>query len=231
MLPPEPGAKLRAALKGAAGALGLTLEAGQSRQLLDYLDLMERWNRVYNLSAIRDREAMLVQHIVDCLAAVGPLRRHTQGRPARLLDVGSGAGLPGVVLAIAMPELDVSCVDAVGKKVAFIREVAAALGLPNLHALHARVERIEDAAFDIISSRAFSSLGDFVSLTRRLGHPRTVWLAMKGRPPSEEIEALPADFRVFHVERLGVPGLDAQRCLVWIGIADRTAARAAIRAG
>lgn len=217
---PEHEADLRAALDSAAAALGLALGDGQRRQLLDFLDLMERWNRVYNLSAIRGRDAMLVQHIVDSLAVVGPLRRQTQGRPARLLDVGSGAGLPGVVLAIAMPELDVSCVDAVGKKVAFIREAAAALGLLNLHGVHERAERIADAEFDVVVSRAFASLRDFVSLTRQLGHGQTLWLAMKGRHPGGEIEALPADFRAFHVERLSVPGLDAQRCLVWLRRVD-----------
>lgn len=188
----------------------------QSECLLEYLALLQRWNRVYNLSAVRDPAAMRVQHVADSLAVVPPLRRQLGERPARLLDVGSGAGLPGVVLAVAMPELEVTCVDAVGKKVAFVREVAGALGLGNVHAVHARVEQLREGGYDIITSRAFASLADFLSLTHHLGGAGTLWLAMKGKIPGDEIAALPADYSVFHVEQLAVPGLAADRCLVWI---------------
>ena len=134
----------------------------------------------------------------------------------RLLDVGSGGGLPGVVFAICCPELDVSCVDTVGKKAAFIQQAAVALKLRNLHGLHARVETLTEA-FDVVSCRAFASLPDFVVWSRSaLAASHGVWLAMKGKHPAEEIAGLPADVKVFHVEQLTVPGLDAERCIVWM---------------
>ena len=182
-----------------------------------YLGLLAKWNAAYNLTAVRDPAQMRIQHLADCLAVVEPLRRQLGAAvPARILDVGSGGGLPGVVLAIADPAWDVTCVDAVGKKAAFVRQVAAELALPNLHAEHTRVEALGTASFDVITSRAFGSLGDFVRSTRPLLAPRGVWMAMKGRRPDDEIAALPADVAVFHVEPLTVPGLDAERCLVWM---------------
>lgn len=205
---------MAAELGALCGALGLAPTADQTRLLLGYLDLLQRWNATYNLTAVRDREAMLVQHLSDCLAVVGPLRRVRSC--GRLLDVGSGGGLPGVVLSIMLPGFDVSCVDAVGKKAAFIQQVAATLALPNLRGLHARVETLKETPFDIITSRAFASLGDFTRLTRTLLAPAGAWLAMKGKPPEAEMAALPTDIEVFHVEQLTVPGLDAQRCLVWM---------------
>ena len=213
MPPPEHSDAQR--LAQGASSLGVVLTADQSRALLDYLALLTKWNRVYNLSAVRDPTAMLVQHVLDSLAVVGPLRRHALGGSARVLDVGSGGGLPGVVLAIAMPELDVTCVDAVGKKTAFVREVAGLLSLKNLHAVHARVESLS-GRFDVIASRAFASLADFVALTTPLGDTSSAWMAMKGKVPDAEIADLPAGFDVFHVEQLVVPGLGADRCLVWM---------------
>jgi 16S rRNA (guanine527-N7)-methyltransferase len=147
------------------------------------------------------------------------LRRQTAGRALRLLDVGSGGGLPGVVVAITCPELDVSCVDTVGKKAAFIQQAAATLKLPHLHGVHARVETLradEGAGFDVIASRAFASLADFTAWSRAALNPGGVWMAMKGKDPVDEIAALPADVAVFHVEPLSVPGLDAERCIVWL---------------
>jgi 16S rRNA (guanine527-N7)-methyltransferase len=196
------------------GALGLAPTPAQVMQLTAYLDLLQRWNATYNLTAVRDRAGMLTQHLADCLAMIPSLSRHA--RDGRLLDVGSGGGLPGVVIAVMLPGMDVSCVDAVGKKAAFIRQAAGVLRLPHLHALHARVEQLRDPAFKIITSRAFASLPDFVSLTRRHLAGGGAWLAMKGRAPDDEIAALPAWAQVFHVEPLTVPGLDAQRCLVWM---------------
>jgi 16S rRNA (guanine527-N7)-methyltransferase len=194
--------------------LGLAPEAAQTAALAQYLALLQRWNATHNLTAIRDPAAMLTQHLADCLAVIAPLRRHVvQGR---LLDVGSGGGLPGVVVAVMLPGIDVTCVDAVGKKAAFVRQAAGALGLRNLHAVHARVEDLHGAPFDVITSRAFASLADFAALTRNQLGADGVWLAMKGREPADEIAALPADIEVFHVEPLRVPGLDAQRCLVWM---------------
>ena len=199
--------------------LGLTLDADQVDQLLAYLALLQKWNQVYNLTAVRNPAEMLTHHLLDSLAAVGPLRRHTGGRPLRLLDVGSGGGLPGVVIAITCPELDVSCLDAVGKKAAFIQQAAATLKRPNLRGVHARVETLgaeQGAGFDVITSRAFASLADFTAWSRAALKPGGVWMAMKGKHPAEEIASLLPDVAVFHVEPLAVPGLDAERCIVWM---------------
>ncbi|WP_077032714.1 16S rRNA (guanine(527)-N(7))-methyltransferase RsmG [Pelomonas sp. KK5] len=206
-----------AALAGAAQELGLNdLDDSRIDRLLAYQDLIQKWNKVYNLTAVRDPQAMLTQHLVDSLSLLPALRRHAGGRPLRLMDVGSGGGLPGVVVAICEPDIDVTCVDAVAKKATFIKQVAAELRLPNLHGEHSRVEALNTPPFDLITSRAFASLLDFTTLTRQHLKPGAVWLAMKGQHPAEEIAALPADLDVFHVEQLEVPGLDAQRCLVWI---------------
>lgn len=210
--------------------LGLTLPPEAVQRLIDYVALIDRWNRVYNLTAVREPAQMVVQHLLDSLAVVPPLRRHlaaaqadsgpagtATGVPPRLLDVGSGAGLPGVVWAIAEPGWHLTCVDAVAKKAGFIRQVAAELGLARLRALHARVEDLSPTAtYDIVTSRAFASLSDFVTLTRDLVAPTGCWLAMKGRMPNDEIAALPPGVRVFHVEPVSVPGLDAERCLIWL---------------
>jgi 16S rRNA (guanine527-N7)-methyltransferase len=181
-----------------------------------YLALLARWNVAYNLTAVREPAQMRLWHLADCLAVVEPLRRHLAARPARILDVGSGAGLPGVVLAAAEPAWHVTCVDSVGKKAAFIRQVAGELALPNLHAEHARVEDLRAPPFDTIVSRAFASLADFVRRTRPLLAPGGVWMAMKGKRPDDEIAVLPTGFEAFRVEPLVVPGLDADRCLVWM---------------
>jgi 16S rRNA (guanine527-N7)-methyltransferase len=197
-------------------AIGLALSERVLERLVRYLALLRKWNAAYNLTAVRDATRMRLQHIADCLAVVNPLRRHAAGRALRILDVGSGGGLPGVVLAVVEPRWDVSCVDSVGKKAAFIRQVAGELALPNLHALHARVEVLPGPPFDLITSRAFASLADFVRLTRPLLAPGGAWMAMKGHYPADEITTLPANIDVFHVEPLAVPGLAAERCLVWM---------------
>lgn len=210
----EPGNRL-AQLRAGASALGLSLDDATQARLLAYLDLLAKWNRVYNLTALRDPAQMLTHHLLDSLAVVAPLRRHTQGRPARLLDVGSGGGLPGVVIAACCPEVTVTCVDAVAKKAAFVQQAAGQLGLGNLAGRHARVESVHEP-FDAIASRAFASLADFVTWSRGALAEQGVWLAMKGKRPDDEIAALPAWAEVFHVEQLHVPGLDAERCLVWL---------------
>jgi 16S rRNA (guanine527-N7)-methyltransferase len=193
------------------------LSAELDTRLERYLALLARWNAAYNLTAVRDPVQMRTQHLAECLAVLPPLRRHLGARPtARFLDVGSGGGLPGVVLAAAEPSWDVTCVDAVGKKAAFVRQVAGELALPNLHAEHARVEALRAPPFDVITARAFAALPDFVRLTRPLLAPGGVWMAMKGKRPDDELAALPADIEAFHVEPLTVPGLDADRCLVWM---------------
>ena len=206
---------LRARLSEGAAALGVTLSDEQRGQLLDYLALLGKWNKVYNLTAVRDPAEMLTHHLLDSLSIIAPLRRHTGGQPARLLDVGSGGGLPGVVIAICCPEIQVSCVDAVAKKAAFVQQVAVALRLPNLRGVHARVEAVQDK-FDVITSRAFASLADFTEWSAPALAEGAVWLAMKGKRPDDEIAALPPGVEVFHVEQLQVPGLGAERCLLWL---------------
>lgn len=213
----EPVDDRLAALTDVAASLDLRLERTDAQRLLAYLDLLQRWNRTYNLTAVRDPAEMLTQHIADCLAVVGPLRREMAGRAhPRLLDVGSGGGLPGVVLAILCPDWEVVCVDTVGKKAAFIQQAALEVKAANLQARHARVESLPPGGFDIVTSRAFASLADFVGLTRRHLKPDGLWAAMKGKDPDEEIAALPPEVQMFHVEHLTVPRLNADRCIVWM---------------
>ena len=207
---------LRPALQAAAAQLGLAVSEAQTDALLGHLRLLQHWNATYNLTAVRDPAQMLTQHVVDCLAVIGPLRRRLGDGPLRLLDVGSGGGLPGAVIAILNPAVDVTCVDTVGKKAAFVQQLAAELRLRNLHAEHARVEQMKSEPFDVVASRAFASLGDFVRLTRRHVADRGVWMAMKGKHPADELATLPADIDVFHVEHLKIPSLDAERCLLWM---------------
>ena len=212
-------------------ALALELNDVQVGQLLDYQNLIGKWTKVYNLTAVRDPAEMMTYHLLDSLAAIAPLRRHlakigtdgvaevadagVSGQGSRLLDVGSGAGLPGVVIAICCPTVAVSCVDTVAKKAAFIKQAALALKLPNLTGLHARVESIE-VPFNVICSRAFASLHDFTQWSAGALAPEGVWMAMKGKQPADELLALPPSVEVFHVEQLTVPGLDAERCMVWM---------------
>lgn len=212
-------ASLAAGLDAGLEALALDLSPGQRQALLDYVALLQKWNQVYNLTAVRDPQAMLSHHLLDCLAVVAPLRTQLASmavtEPLRLLDVGSGAGLPGLVLAICLPQLQVDCVDTVAKKASFIQQAALSLGLANLRGLHARVESL-GAAYHVVSARAFSSLPDLVAGSDKALLPGGIWMAMKGKSPEEEIQALPPQVQVFHVEPLQVPGLDAQRCIVWM---------------
>jgi 16S rRNA (guanine527-N7)-methyltransferase len=210
-------------LRDGALALGLTLSEETQHHLLAYMDLIQKWTRVYNLTAVRDPQDMLTHHLLDSLSALAPLLRHTAGRPTRLLDVGSGGGLPGVVLAICQPEIQVTCVDTVAKKAAFIQQVAATLRLPHLRGLHARVESVQ-APYDVVCSRAFASLKDFTQWSRAALAPDGVWMAMKGKMPTEEIAQLPADVDMFHVEPLTVPGLNAARCMLWLRLRESVGA-------
>ena len=212
-------------LRAGAQAIGLALSDAQVDQLLAYQDLIQKWTKVYNLTAVRDPAEMLTHHLLDSLAVVLPLQRQlaelrASGAlavdvPVRLLDVGSGAGLPGAVIAICCQQINVHCVDTVAKKAAFIQQVAVSLKLPNLRGIHARVENLTET-YDVVSSRAFSSLLDFVTWSRKCLAEQGVWMAMKGKHPSDEIAALPAFAKVFHVEPLVVPGLDAERCILWL---------------
>ena len=206
---------LESDLRQGLAALALELSDQQVAHLLQYLELLRKWNQVYNLTSIRDPADMLTHHLLDSLAVIGPLLRQTGGRPIQLLDVGSGAGLPGVVIAICCQRVEVDCVDTVAKKAAFIQQAAATLQLPNLRGLHARVESLP-GPYDVIASRAFASLADFVTWSCPALGPQGIWLAMKGKHPGEEIATLPAHATVFHVEQLTVPGLDAERCLIWL---------------
>ena len=223
----------RTTLVSAVHTLGLSLGDAQIDLLLAYMDWLHKWNKVYNLTALRHPDEMLSHHLIDSLSAVGPLQRHIasqrqqgalpQTGPVHVLDVGSGGGLPGVVLAICLPDVCVTCVDTVNKKAAFIQQVAVALRLPNLKGLHARVETVQ-GGFDVVTSRAFASLVDFTAWSRKALQPGAVWMAMKGKHPTEELAALAArsasqpgaGVDVFHVEPLHVPGLDAERCMVWM---------------
>lgn len=216
-----------AGLRQGLVTLGLTLDTLQVQRLLDYLDLIQKWTKVYNLTAVRNPQEMLTHHLLDSLAVITPLLQQLvamaagQGgelvaKPgARLLDVGSGAGLPGVVVAICCPDITVHCVDAVAKKAAFIQQVAVGLKLPNLRGIHARVESLTEP-YDVVSSRAFASLLDFTNWSGAALAEQGVWMAMKGKHPADELAALPESVKVFHVEQLQVPGLGAERCIVWL---------------
>lgn len=207
-----------AAVRDLAETLSLGFTDAQVAHLARYLDLLQRWNATYNLTAVRDPTEMLTLHLADCLAAVPAVRRWRREHPEakRILDVGSGGGLPGVLWAIAETDMEVTCIDTVGKKAAFVQQVALELGLRNLSSVHGRVESIGPAAFEMVTSRAFASLLDFVRLSGACLREGGVWLAMKGKRPDDEIATLPADIDVFHVEPVVVPGLTADRCLVWM---------------
>ncbi|NWG39737.1 MAG: 16S rRNA (guanine(527)-N(7))-methyltransferase RsmG [Hydrogenophilaceae bacterium] len=190
-------------------ALRLFVDPGQQEKLLAYLQLMAKWNRVYNLTALRNPGEWVTHHLLDSLAVLP----HVQG-PV-VVDVGSGAGLPGLVLAIIRPGWQVVSVEAVDKKAAFQRQVAAELALANARIEGCRVERLSlEGGADTLISRAFSSLTDFVNLTRHLLKPGGQWVAMKGKKPLEEMAALPPDVRVSNIANLKVPGLNAERCVV-----------------
>jgi 16S rRNA (guanine527-N7)-methyltransferase len=209
------------ALSEGVSELGLTLSDAEQAQLLGYMALIQKWNKVYNLTALRNPDEILTHHLLDSLSAIAPLARELERMQKgfldgpTLLDVGSGGGLPGVVIAICCPHVKVTCVDAVSKKSAFVQQVAASLKLPNLKGVHARVENLT-GPFDVVCSRAFASLPDFVSWSVNALSDQGVWMAMKGKRPNEEVAALPPFASLFHVEPLQVPGLDAERCMVWM---------------
>ncbi len=199
-------------LKRGLIALGLTLAPDTQEKLLDYIALIEKWNRVYNLTAIREPERMVSHHLLDSLA-VAP---HLHAK--RLLDVGSGAGLPGIPLALANPDMQVTLLDSNHKKAAFLNQAVMELKLKNAEVCAERVESWQtERRFDVIISRAFSDMGEFVRITRHLLAPGGLFAAMKGLHPYEEIEKLLPDFNVRQILPLAVPGLDGARHLVLIG--------------
>ena len=200
---------LQTQLAAGIAALGLALPEGAEARLLTYLALLDKWNRVYNLTAVRDTERMVSHHLLDSLAAVPFFEGEA------VLDVGSGGGLPGIPLAIARPELQVTLIDSIAKKTAFLLQAKAELGLANLNVVTSRVEDFRPSTrFDIITSRAFSDLKEFVTLTRHLLKPGGHWLAMKGLMPHEEIASLPDWVKVSANHALAVPGLEASRHLI-----------------
>lgn len=195
---------------------GLSLTETQLQLLQNYLDLIQKWNKVYNLTALRDPAEMRTHHLLDSLSVLAPLQTQRPDQPLKVLDVGAGAGLPGVVIAIARPDANVTCVDTVAKKAAFVQQVAVELRLRNLQGLHARVESLRGGQYDVVCARAFASLADFTAWSADALAPDGIWLAMKGKYPVDEIAALPPSVEVFHVEPLTVPGLNAERCIVWM---------------
>ncbi len=201
----------------ASGArhLDVDLDRIQIDRLVAYVRLIERWNGTYNLTAIRDAKAMVTHHVLDSMSMLPSLEKDPAQPPFRLLDVGSGAGLPGVIIAIARPSTDVTCVDSVGKKTAFIAHVAAELGLHNMSSIHARVETLKPPpSYRVITSRAFASLPAFVSSTRHLLESGGRWVAMKGKIPRQELAAARGLKAEFEVREVHVPGLDADRSLL-----------------
>ncbi|PWB51049.1 MAG: 16S rRNA (guanine(527)-N(7))-methyltransferase RsmG [Nitrosomonadales bacterium] len=196
-------------LSAGLSLLGLALSDAQQQALLDYIALLQKWNKIYNLTAVREPENMLYQHLLDSLAVLPYIGT------GRLLDVGTGGGLPGIVLAIARPELDITLLDSNQKKTTFLRQACIELGLKNVKVECLRVDDYQpSAAFDMVISRAFSDLGEFVRLSARLCRAGGVLLAMKGVYPHDELAHLPDPFRQHEVVALNVPGLEAQRHLV-----------------
>lgn len=199
----------RPGLERGLAALGLADETAVADRLVRYLELLETWNRKFNLTAVRDPAEMVPRHILDSLA-VGP---HLPA--GRVLDVGTGAGLPGIPLALRYPERDFTLLDSNGKKTRFVNQAVLMLGIGNVEVVKERVERYRPASgFEIIVSRAFASLADFVTGTRHLLAPGGTWLAMKGVYPDEEIAALPAGVELRAAHRLRVPGLTGERHLL-----------------
>lgn len=200
---------LRQLLTDGATRLGLDLAEATVERLLDYIDLLVRWNRAYNLSAVRDPREMIPRHLLDSLAIVPWVAGE------RLADVGSGAGLPGLPLAILAPQRQVLLIDANGKKARFLRAAIRDLGLRNARVAESRVEDVRET-FDCVTARAFATLAEMLGGGGQLLAPAGRWLAMKGRFPQDEIDAVPAGFRIEAVHALEVPGLEAERHLVVI---------------
>jgi len=189
--------------------MGLQVSAEAQQALLAYLALLHKWNKVYNLTAVRDPMEMVTLHLLDSLSVLPYIKSKN------LLDVGSGGGLPGIVLAICLPELQVTTIDAVQKKAIFMRQVKGELGLDNLNVVHARVERFEPAEqFEVIISRAFSELNLFMALTQHLLVEGGSWFAMKGVSPKQELEGL--SIAESEIYPLSVAGLEAERHLAVI---------------
>ena len=194
----------------AAGIAAMKLDIGEPQQqkLLAYLALLQKWNKTYNLTALRDEAKMVSHHLLDSLTLL-PYIRNAQ----TLADIGSGGGMPGIPAAICRPDLQITLVDANTKKTAFLQQAAIELGLDNVSVFAGRVENLHQTA-DIVTSRAFAELADFVSLTRHLLHENSIWAAMKGAYPQDELFRLPENVEAYQTDRLSVPMLDAERHMV-----------------
>lgn len=209
--------QLTCALIDGAQVLQLALSDAQVNQLIDYLALLSKWNAVYNLTAVRDPAQMVTQHLLDSLAAVPAF-----AGAENVLDVGAGGGLPGIVLAIARPDMQVAMIDTVHKKTAFLTQVKAELGLANATIHTARVEQLQvPRKFDVITSRAFAELTDFINWSAHLLQDDGCFIALKGVLPNEEIARLPEGWKVRDIQPLTVPGLGAERHLIFIDREDQ----------
>ena len=209
------GRELAARLDDGLGALGVTLPADARGKLLRYVALLARWNRTYNLTAIREPERMVTHHLLDCLAVLPALDRLAGGRALAVLDVGSGGGLPGIPIAIARPGWQVTMVEPVQKKGAFLTQAIAELGLANARAAVVRVEDLAaPVAFDVVISRAFSDLATFAAVALRHLARDGHLVAMKGVHPDAELAELPADVAVVSTDALAVPHVEGARHLV-----------------
>jgi 16S rRNA (guanine527-N7)-methyltransferase len=196
-------------LDAGIAALGLSLEAEVRSRLVDFLAILQKWNRVHNLTAVRDPEQMVTHHLLDCLAVLDNVRG------PRILDVGSGGGFPGIPLALAHPDWDLTLLDSNHKKCAFLRQATIELGLKNVNVISERVEKYRvEPGFDTVISRAFSDIPEYLSVAGHLVAQDGVILAMKGVYPNEELAQLPAGFALREVVELAIPGLDARRHLV-----------------
>ena len=200
---------LQAQLERGIASLGVSLPDGAVDRLLDYRELLERWNAAYNLTAIRNDEEQVARHLIDSLAILP----FVHGRS--LADLGTGPGLPGIPIAIAEPARDVLMVDSNGKKVRFLREAIRSLKLTNGRALQSRVEDVE-GTFECITARAFATLADMLNWGGHLLAPNGTWLAMKGKHPADELDGVPDGFRVEAIHVLTVPGVEGERHLVVI---------------
>jgi 16S rRNA (guanine527-N7)-methyltransferase len=204
--------RLGPALAGGIRALGLNVSAAAQGKLLQYVVLLEKWNRTYNLTAIREPDRMLAHHLLDSLAVLPHVPSFS---PLRMIDVGSGAGLPGIPIALARPDWQVALLDSNGKKAAFLRQAAAELGLKNCEVIAMRVEDFRpEHLFDVVITRAYAELAKFVADTAPLVRRSGRWLAMKGAYPREELARIGEQVRVIGVSGLEIPGLDAERHLV-----------------
>ncbi|UOP05178.1 16S rRNA (guanine(527)-N(7))-methyltransferase RsmG [Conchiformibius kuhniae] len=200
---------LKNRLKNGLQQMGLELDAAQQLLLLEYIALLKKWNATYNLTALRDEAQMVGHHLLDSLTLLPYV-----ADAATLMDVGSGGGMPGIPTAICRPDLHITLLDANTKKTTFLQQAVIELGLNNVTVATGRVEAMHDKKVDVVTSRAFAQLDDFIALTKHLLNENGYWAAMKGVYPYEELEHVPADVDVFRIDRLQVPDLNAERHMV-----------------